>query len=127
MYHFRQLLGCNDCDKCVSAKNLLLDKKLFGDDDNVWKSDKSASQMFDLEPGATVMGDVSSLGWVVLKRSTFDDNELVNLSLEKIRLLEISKKTKSQCHGIQSHKGMDWESLTKPPKNEGPFFDHLFW
>lgn len=104
---------CVDCVACVKIQEKLKKERCNGEDEMVWKSGKSDSEISDLSPGDHVMGDIGMLGWAVLKAFQPKVDNVVPFVLEKRKL--ITKFSKKKWYNIQPKgKNMQFPQLVRP-------------
>ena len=66
-YRFTYKHWCqiSSCDKCKTVREAFADDSRFYK--NVWRTSRIPEKLENLLPGSYVMGDLNTLGWVVLK------------------------------------------------------------
>lgn len=92
---------CVGCDKCGTLQTVLRDNRC--DEDNVWTCKK---EVHNLNPGDYVMGDINTLGWVIVKAFQFKEGtELKDFVLQMNKI-------------IGHHPFNDWSTIQHSSKNE---------
>jgi len=122
----QQNFSCENCDKCKQVNQLLIKHRNIHPKENIWKYEQSDYEIHSMDDGEIVMGDVNSLGWVVLKHRTPNDmNEFydtVACIKEEVNVERKNKLQKGSLKWTNIQKPMQFKSLSNIPPNEEYFF-----
>ena len=100
--HSEDTMWCElKCEKCKDVRTTLEDEKC--DNDMVWESDKDVEM---LDPGEFIMGDIHTLGWVIIKSYQYVGLELKGYYKELMNIVG----TKTPFH--------KWNTIQHSEKNE---------
>ena len=126
-FHADPKLWCDkNCCRCRPVAEKLMAKRCGGEDEMVWRCNKSPHAISKLEAGTHLMGDIDSLGWVVLKGHVHGDNSILEFSQEIVSIVQDFQETPTNFFEIQGaqDKMMQFPHLRK----EGPheLFFNLF-
>ena len=121
----QQNFSCENCDKCKQVNQLLIKHRNIHPKENIWKYEQSDYKIHSMDDGEIVMGDVNSLGWVVLKHHTpYDMNEFYNMVAcikEEVIVERKNKLQKGSLKWTNIQKPMQFKSLSNIPPNEEYF------
>ena len=111
----------NKCDPCKSFHEILKYQRCNNQDEMVWTTKMSTSQINLLPPGGFIMGDIDYLGWAVIKSFIHPISKLVLFSNEINHLQDEFENNKRYWNNITGHKKLQFKDLCTKDENETYF------